>query len=268
MEQIKIMNRLQEHYKVTQDMGYEIVGLFLQGSQNYDLHYENSDIDSKAILLPKFNDFVLNNKMVSTTHILENNEHIDHKDIRLMFDCFKKQNINFVEILFTKYKIINPKYESFMQKLFDNNELIARYNNYASVNCISGTSMEKYKALEHPYPSLIDKIEKFGFDPKQLHHIMRLNEFIKRYLAGEKYSDCLISNNREYLIKTKKGIHSLEEAREIAKRLSDETHRIKTDYMNNNPVLINKECEDILNTVLLDIMKHNFKSELSEVTNG
>jgi len=181
-----------------------------------------------------------------------------------MFECFKKQNINFVEILFTEYKIINPKYEKLIQKLFDNNEIIARYNNYASVNCISGTSMEKYKALEHPYPATIDKIEKFGYDPKQLHHIIRLNEFIKRYLLGENYSDCLISKEKEYLIEVKKGIHSLEEAREIAKRLDKETNKIKSDYMNNNPVKINKECEDILNEVLIDIMKHNFKCELSE----
>lgn len=623
----KIMKRLEEHYKEVENMGYEIVGLFLQGSQNYKLSYENSDIDSKAIILPKFNDFVLGNKMVSTTHILENNEHIDIKDIRLMFDCFKKQNINFVEILFTKYKIINPKYELYIQALFDNNEFIARYNNYATVNCISGTSMEKYKALEHPYPSLIEKIEEFGYDcysddtkfltengwkyycdikdgekigtfnriikelefqnfydrfcktyngimynvetynscfrvtpnhkiytssvadintnghsykeelanwklesigdimnikyskthsskhrhlatitnnnvdlqkydeieitddllkllgafvsdgtigfrngkvkniqitqkdcdtkhnsefikmirnistikineysyparngnnneliwcmtneeircnffawcghgskekrlpnfiyllsirqanilldslclgdgtdqktrrvyytisrqladdvqvlsilagkyavvmggedgydnkdnfnnklfkihqvaikkelytpnwcyfklgknvteqnycgkvvcfsvpnsilitqrkgkiaiqgnSKQLHHIIRLNEFIKRYLAGEKYADCLISNNKDYLITVKRSIHTLEEAREIAKRLSDETHKIKTEYMKYTPLQVNKECEDILNTVLLNIMKHNFKCELSEV---
>jgi len=66
MERTKIMNRLQEHYNEAENMGYEIVGLFLQGSQNYKLDYENSDIDSKAIILPKFNDFVLNNKAVST----------------------------------------------------------------------------------------------------------------------------------------------------------------------------------------------------------
>ena len=85
-----------------------MVGVFLQGSQNYNLQYEDSDIDTKAIILPKFNDFVLNNKPVSTTLILESNEHIDLKDIRLMFECFKKQNINFIEILFTEYYILNP----------------------------------------------------------------------------------------------------------------------------------------------------------------
>lgn len=45
------MNRLQEHYNEIKNMGYEIVGVFLQGSQNYELDYENSDIDSKAIIL-------------------------------------------------------------------------------------------------------------------------------------------------------------------------------------------------------------------------
>lgn len=259
-----IMDRLRENYNTVINMGYELVGIFLQGSQNYKLDYEGSDIDCKAIILPKFNDFVLNNKMVSTTHVLENNEHIDLKDIRLMFDCFKKQNINFVEILFTKYKIINPKYESLIQALFDNNELIARYNNYASVNCISGMSMEKYKALEHPYPATIDKIEKFGYDPKQLHHIIRLNEFIKRYINGESYKDCLISNNTEYLINVKKGLHSLEEARSLAKKLCDETYEIKNNYMQTNKPVINKEVEDILNDILLKTMKFNFISELKE----
>jgi predicted nucleotidyltransferase len=260
----KIMNRLQENYNTVVNKGYEIVGIFLQGSQNYELDYEDSDIDCKAILLPKFNDFVLNGKMVSTTSILENDEHIDLKDIRLMFDCFKKQNINFVEILFTKYKILNPKYEEFFKPMLDNNELIARYNNYASVNCISGMSMEKYKALEHPYPATMDKIEKFGHDPKQLHHIIRLNEFIKRYINDEKYSDCLISKQKDYLIDVKKGIHNLTEAREIAKSLCEETKQIKDEYMNNNKLSINKEVEELLNQVLLDIIKFSFKSELLE----
>ena len=258
----QIIKRLVEHYNEVENMNYEIVGVFLQGSQNYELDYEDSDIDSKAILLPKFHDFVLNSKPISTTHILDNDEHVDLKDIRLMFECFKKQNINFVEILFTKYKIINPKYENLFKRLLDNNEKIARYNNYATVNCISGMSMEKYKALEHPYPTIIDKIEKYGYDPKQLHHIIRLNEFIKRYLAGESYTNCLISKNKKYLIEVKKGIHTLKEARQIAKVLTDQTANIKNEYIKNNPVKIDNECNDILNEILVEIIKHNFKCEL------
>lgn len=258
----KIMNRLQEHYDEVLEMGYETVGIFLQGSQNYNLDYEGSDIDSKVITLPKFEDFVLNKKPVSTTHEMPNKEHVDLKDIRFMFDCFKKQNINFVEILFTKYRIMNPKYVDLFQPLIDNAELIAHYNNYASLNCMSGTSLEKFKALEHPYPTIKDKIDKYGYDPKQLHHIIRLNEFIKRYINGEPYADCLISMQRDYMIAVKKALYSLEEAREIAKRLTDETVQIKNEYMQNNPVVVNKDVDILLNEVLLKIIKHNFRSEL------
>lgn len=260
----QIMKRLEENYKIVEDMGYEIVGIFLQGSQNYELAYEDSDIDCKAILLPKFNNFVLNHKPISTTHVLENDEHIDLKDIRLMFECFKKQNINFVEILFTKYKIMNPKYEKLYQPMFDNNEMIARYNNYASVNCIAGMSMEKYKALEHPYPSLINKIEKYGYDGKQLHHQIRLSEFMERWINGERYADCLVSKQRDYLINVKRNKqYNLEEARLVANQTNNKIQSVKQMYMNNNSVKINKQVEEIMNHVLIGIMKHNFITELN-----
>lgn len=257
-----IQNRIQEHYDLTVEKGFEVVGVFLQGSQNYNLEYENSDVDSKAILLPKFNNFVLNHAPTSTTSVLDNNEHVDLKDIRLMFDCFKKQNINFVEILFTKYKVINPKYESLFIPLIESRELIAHYNNYATVSCMCGMSLEKFKALEHPYPTIIDKIEKYGYDPKQLHHIVRLDEFLIRYLDGESYEDCLISKQRDYLINVKRGCHSLDEARSIAKELTSKICSVKAKYMNRNPLKVNKECEDILNKTLLDVMKFNFQTEL------
>ena len=259
----KIMNRLQENYNTVINKGYELVGIFLQGSQNYELDYEDSDIDCKAIILPKFNDFVLNNKMVSTTHVLENNEHIDLKDIRLMFDCFKKQNINFVEILFTKYKIINPKYANLFQPLLDNNEMIARYNNYASVNCIVGMAMEKYKALEHPYPATMDKIEQYGYDGKQLSHELRLAEILPRYISGEPYADCLVSKQRDYLINVKcNKEYGLEDARVLAQKTLSLITSIKAKYMNRNAVKINKDVDILLNEVLVNIVKHDFKTEL------
>lgn len=265
----KIMDRLQENYNTVVNQGHEIVGVFLQGSQNYNLQYEGSDIDCKAVILPKFNDFVLNNKMVSTTHVLENNEHIDLKDIRLMFDCFKKQNINFVEILFTEYKILNPKYESFWQRLIDNNELIAHYNNYVAVNCMAGMALEKYKALEHPYPATIDKIEKYGYDGKQLSHQLRIKEFIKRYVVGEKYSDCLITKTRDYLISVKcNKEYSLEEARVVASNTKAFIDSFKRIYMEKNAVVVNQQVEDILNDVLVDIIKFNFQTELLGEING
>ena len=69
--------------------------LALQGSQNYglDVYDEDymSDIDTKAVILPSFEDFVYNRQPVSETIVLENNEHIDVKDIRVMFETYKSK---------------------------------------------------------------------------------------------------------------------------------------------------------------------------------
>ena len=49
-----------------------------------------------------------------------------------------------------------------------------------------------------------DKIDRYGYDPKQLHHILRMNDFIKEYASGKAYKECLISKDRNYLIQIKK----------------------------------------------------------------
>ena len=54
MNKERIMARMQEHLATVQEhFGDAWVGLFLQGSQNYKLDYESSDIDTKAIVLPQ-----------------------------------------------------------------------------------------------------------------------------------------------------------------------------------------------------------------------
>jgi hypothetical protein len=45
--------------------------------------------------------------------------------------------------------------------------------------------LEKQVALRHPYPSIVHKVDKFGYDPKQLHHIARLQILMQRYAFGD-----------------------------------------------------------------------------------
>lgn len=258
----KIMRRLSEHLDAVKEKHPEWVGIFLQGSQNYKLDYEGSDVDSKLIVLPSFEDFVLNRKPYSYTHIMENDEHVDVKDIRLMFDCFRKQNINFVEILFTKYRILNPKYASLFQPVLDSRELIGRYNDFASLNCMVGTAMEKQKALCHPYPATIDKIERFGYDPKQLHHILRLDEFMTRWLAGEAYEDCLLSKKADYLKQIKFGCLSKDDAVNMAEVYTSKIKETKAKYMEEHTPTVNRAVDYVLNQTLIDLFKYNFKSEI------
>lgn len=240
----KIMARMREHLvPVLEHCRGGWVGLFLQGSQNYNLDYEGSDIDTKAIMM-------------------ENNEHVDFKDIRLMFDCIKKQNVNFVEILFTPYSIINPEYADLFQPVLDAREEIARYNNYAGMNCIMGMALEKQKAMEHPYPATMDKIEAFGYDPKQLHHALRLREFMTRYEAGEPYADCLISNQCDYLKEVKRGCYSLKEARALMSTAIQSMTEDKNRYMDTVSVSINQHANEVLQKATVEILKRSFLKEI------
>ena len=240
----------------------EFVGIFLQGSQNYNLDYEDSDVDTKMILLPSFEDFIRVNKPMSHTYIRENNEHIDLKDIRLIVDIFKKQNVNFVEILFSDYMILNDRFKDAFQPMLDNRERIARFNPYGALNCMVGMSLEKYKALEHPYPSILPKIEKFGYDPKQLHHIFRMRDFIQRYVNGEPYKDCLIPNDTEFMIAVKKGLYSLKEARVLADVLTSEISEIRHKYQEKYPNVIDEEVGYIMADTVLNIIRQYFTEEL------
>ena len=161
-----IMNGVREHYEEAKQYFDEsrIVGIFYQGSANYGLDYENSDIDTKLIVTPTFEDIVFNKRPVSTTHVRANNEHIDFKDIRLYIETFRKQNVNFLEILFTPYKIVNPQYEQWWNRLIENREAIAHYDIHRAIKTMSGIALEKYQAMEHKYPSKVDIIEKYGYD--------------------------------------------------------------------------------------------------------
>ena len=268
MSDDRIFERLKSDYKMLEDMGKTVVGVFLQGSQNYSLSYDGSDIDTKAIVLPTFEDFVMLKKPVSTTHILPSTEHVDEKDIRVMFETIKKQNINFVEILFTDYYYINPDFEETFRPILVDNELIARYNKLTSVKCMIGMAMEKRKALEHPYPSIIEKIEKFGADNKQTHHVLRMLDFMKKYIEGKPYRQCLIPDNKEYLIDIKRNIENgevikVERARELCDNALEEIKRLGNDYISTlNEPFINERASQLIKDVTVSILREHFKQEI------
>ena len=56
----KIAITLEEHWAEVIKNGHNPLIVALHGSQNYDLAYENSDIDTKCLIMPRFNDIVFN----------------------------------------------------------------------------------------------------------------------------------------------------------------------------------------------------------------
>lgn len=263
-----IKEKLCEHYEEALTHGYEIFGIFVQGSQNYglDMYTDEywSDIDTKCIVLPSLDDIILNKKPVSTTYERKNKEHIDFKDIRLMWECFTKQNVNFMEILFTDYYIVPDKYLPYWNQMREMAEEITHVHPAQTVRTMSGMSMEKYKALEHRYPTLIEKIDKYGYDGKQLHHIIRINDFIKRYAIGMSFKDSI--NPTPYKVKemqdAKLNKFSLAEARQLAKKYDDDTKTIKDGYIQLYGDSINQEVYNKMNQIKAEIMKSYFVETL------
>ena len=265
----RIFKRLNEHYRYLESKGFEIVAMFVQGSQNYnnDVYDDEytSDIDTKAIVLPTFEDFVKEVAPTSTTLILDNDEHIDVKDVRAMFDVLSKSNVYYLEVLFTQFKIVNPKYEDLIAPLFENSERLAMADKKQLINCIAGVAKQKYCALKHPYPTIVDKINKFGYDPKQLNHIIRMNYFLKRILSGESFKSSLDEGKRkEYLIAVKKGLYSLEEAEKLAFEFDNDTSRLKENALANNEFIVDSFASNLYKAVKYFILKRWFKEQVTK----
>lgn len=263
--ELSTMKRVREHLEEAFEHFPEdrVVGIFLQGSQNYGLEIPGSDVDTKLIVTPTFKDIAMNRKPVSTTHIRANEEHIDFKDIRLYIQTFRKQNLNFLEILYTDFAIVNPIYEKQWNRLVESREAITHFNPYRSVQSMKGIALEKYHAMEHEYPSKVEVLKKYGYDPKQLHHLVRVEDYLNRYINGESYESCLDPGPmKQELIEIKMGKYSLADARSIADKAKAHVEEMAEYAYSIYPNEENSEVNELLDDVQYEIMKIAVKGEL------
>ena len=264
-----IMKRLQDHYDESLQFfkPEEIVGVFLQGSQNYELDYEGSDVDTKLIVIPSFKDICLNKKPVSTTHVRANDEDTDWKDIRLYMETFRKQNLNFLEILFTDFYIINPMYREEWDRLIAAREFIARMNPHRAVKSMKGIALERFHAMEHRYPTKVDIIDAYGYDGKQVSHLIRVYDYLERYIAGESYKDCLIPTpSRRPRIMEYKMLDRipLEEARCEALKFKNLVEKMADEFCATHPDKEEEWIRGLLEDVSYNIMRIAVEKELQK----
>ena len=193
MTQIEKQNRLSaavlESVNVVQNLGYTVLYAANYGSHNYNLDINNdeyqSDVDTKVIILPTLEELVHNTKPVSTTIDISTGQ-CDIKDIRAFIPTLLKANIQFLEILTAKSSWINPLYADDFQWFIDNITGLIKESKNELLKSIKGMCYEKERALCHPYPTIKWKIDKWGYDGKQLHHIMRLKDFIDNYFYDDR----------------------------------------------------------------------------------
>lgn len=184
-----IKETLREAYDTLETCGYKVYGVFLYGSQNYETATRGSDEDCKAVVIPDFMSLVSGKRVKMTLHLKKGE--CDVKDIRDYRDCLKKQSMNYVETLFTKYFLLNPEFAGYHADILGMAEKIARMDEKKAVDGLLGTLFQVEKKLTKDTESTHDDIEKYGYHLKSLANIKRLSEAVKKYVNNAPYRNVL-----------------------------------------------------------------------------
>ena len=271
---VAISARVKEHYDYLVAAGYDVVFTALQGSQNYGLdEYTDdycSDVDTKSIILPSLDDFIKAKQPIFAVEILDNEEHAEVKDIRVMFEMFKKENISYIELLYSDYIIFNPKYEEMIKPIFDHRDEIALADTAQFLKCIAGMAYEKDKALCHPYPGIIEKIEKYGYDGKQLSHCCRLYYFMRDFAECKSIVACYKPNDnrKKILMSFKKQLDidgkslSVGYAKYLSNFLVEKIKELKDELIAEHDYGVNVGIWDFLNEIKAKILKFKITEEV------
>lgn len=173
--------------------GYEVLMLAVYGSQNYNLdEYSDkyrSDFDTKAVVLPTLRDLIKGTKVseVLDTEVGQ----CEVKDVRLFFEVLVKGNPAHLEVMVTDYQLVNERYKDLWTWTDENFEEFFRavYPSFAKASY--GMALQKQKALTHPYPSVAEKVEKYGYDGKQAHHVLRLLDLYTKTKEGVSFKEAM-----------------------------------------------------------------------------
>ena len=172
--------RLEKHYnRAIEHYGeHAVLGVFLYGSWNYNTNTPDSDVDTKCILIPNLYDLAI--KPLEVKHLHIDDEVCECMSIMHMVANWKKQNINFVEIMFTDYCIVNPMYQELWYGYFnkDRREMIARY--------------DLRQAIHSMVHQAIHTIKQDPTDPKKIMNGLRIIRTLDALLNSQAgYKECI-----------------------------------------------------------------------------
>lgn len=178
----------------------------LYGSHNYHLNDAFSDVDSKSFIFPSLENLI---QKVGAKDLFElKSGQAQLIDLRQGFDQLWKENISILELLFTDYYVVSERYKDYWELLRSKREEIAAADQQKLARNIYYSALDKYNKLHHITDANRETIEKFGYDTKQLHHILRLGDFMDSYFVkGKSFAESLISPMPDFNIKVKRGYY-------------------------------------------------------------
>ena len=131
-------------------------------------------------------------------------------------------------------------------------EQIAHYSPYSAVKTMKGI------AMEHEYPSKLEVLAEYGYDPKQLHHLLRVQEYIHRYISGESYEAC---QRPEFLVAVKQGYFNLEQARTSADAAIADVIKTADTFCEKVGKTFDTEVDDVQYNIVKSALKGEILSD-------
>lgn len=241
----------------------------LYGSQNYGLDSVDSDVDTKTMLLPSFNMVLMDTARVSTEVTMPDGSLDNCKDLREMFGNYLKGNINFVETLYTPYYEVNCFAKEF-EDLRAHRNLIANAKPRRLMHMAGGMARQKYEAFDHPFEGKLAVLEKYGYDPKQLHHLVRLYHFMQVYLESCNFYMALFCAKsthdktlHDYLMDLKLNPAPVDYARQLREEYMEKIDKLVSLADLNLPEDNGyADAKRYLDQLACDVMKKHLKNEL------
>ena len=177
-----ILETLQKYKEYAEAQGLIVYAVGLKGSQNYNLADEESDIDANLVFIPTLQQMRSNEKF---SFKFPEGEVTCH-NIYSFAEIVAKGNPQWIEVCHSEWQI-----GSF--------ELFKHYN--LNPSALKGMMMEKVHAFSKLYPSRERYVKEFGYDPKQLHHIIRLYDTLRLGVNVHKYT----GDMRTWMLDIKRG---------------------------------------------------------------
>ena len=251
----------------------KLVYASVQGSTNYNLdvynEYYESDVDWKVFILPTFKDLYTGNK-ISKTYTYEYGQ-FELKDIRLLPELLSKMNSSYLELLFSDYTIISDTYHSAIMNLRSLGDELISDRLPLLVKSLMGMCLEKQNALCHEYEGLKEKLAYFGgYDPKQLHHAIRLQYILQDIEKAVKNDEPISYDNilryegerRNYLldIKVNGAQFGLPEALDIMKECVENCRKVYKMFWDNPTTPISNTTLDKIKEIVYKIVETNFST--------
>lgn len=241
----------------------------LYGSQNYGLASIDSDVDTKTMLLPSFDDVCVGRPMVSTEVVMPDGSLDNCKDFRAMFENYKRGNINFMETLYTEFFHVEG-YEDHFTSLREHRNLIANSQPRRLMHMTAGMAQQKDVAFDKPFAGKKEVLEKYGYDPKQLHHMVRLRRFMEVFMKTGQFNAALYSSHPDgdlqfyhYVMGLKLDPLPLKQANELRIKTREEVAALLQSSDAQLPEFNEREAAvDFLDMLVEDLMKKHLKDYL------